>query len=83
MRQNCRNCVFVDKLTKCRKSCTNNRIAIRFEILLDGVDNEDDEIMILISNNLTEVPSFSTQNIVVMGHFYVRKADDVLKVYPG
>lgn len=48
----------------------DNRIAIRFEILLDGVDDEDDEIMILISINVTEVPIFLTQKILVMGHFY-------------
>ena len=60
----------VYNLTKCRKSCTNNKIVIRFEVLLDGVDNEDDAIMILISNNVTDVPRFFTQKIVVMGHFY-------------
>ncbi|PQM37954.1 hypothetical protein Pyn_14735 [Prunus yedoensis var. nudiflora] len=92
--QNGRHSLVVDELANGIESSASDKVIVRLEILLDGVDDQDDQIVIVAEEERNgEVTGAFEQEIVVMGHpdgvdvgegaiiaehFDVDEADDVL-----
>ncbi|PQQ17872.1 hypothetical protein Pyn_33367 [Prunus yedoensis var. nudiflora] len=67
--QNGRHSLVIDELANSIESSANDKVIVRLEILLDGVDDQDDPIVIVAEEERNgELTGAFEQEIVVMGH---------------
>lgn len=69
LRQNRRDGLFINQLTNSIKRGANDQIVIGFEVLLNGINNQDDQIVILVQEQSDgQIPSSFKDQIVIVGH---------------